>query len=137
MSLRTHNGFGNPEVLLFQAPDIVQPKGDLVWGQRLPLTAPHRIVVIRDKGQVLGYGCIVHMLTQSPTGKVMHDKGIWHRLPQQTGLECSKSHDAFAAETLPIQPQGWVVRRDGTGWQWDLVKAVVFLRPESRPVGLV
>ena len=76
MPLGAHNGLSDPEVLLFQPPDIVQAKGDLVGREGLPLSAPHRIIVVGCKIKVSGQGGIVHVLAQSSAGEVVHDHRV-------------------------------------------------------------
>ena len=108
-----------------------------MWGKRRFLTAPHRVIVIRSEIEVFGCAGVIHMLVQSTARDVMGHKGIRHNLFDELHLKIEKSGDASAAEPLPVQTQGRVVGGNRLGRQWDFIEAVVFLRPEGGPVGLI
>ena len=137
MALGAHNGLGNPKILLLEAPDIVQAKGNLVGGQRLRLSAPDRVIVVGGKVQMPGNGGVVRVLAQAAAAEVVHYHRIRDDLPQQVGLEGGEPHHALTAEALPVQPQGRVVGGDGGGGQGNFVKIVVLLGPEGGAIGVV
>ena len=137
MSLGAHNGLGDPEIPLFQAPDVVQAEGDLIGRQRLRLAAPYGVVVVGGYIQMLGHSGVIRMLAQSPAREIVDLHHAGNDLPEQPGLKGGKLHNALTAESLPVQPKSRVVGGDGSGRQRDLAKIVVRLGPKHRAVGIV
>ena len=129
--LSPHNGLGDPEIVLAQATDIIQAKGDLTGRKGGSLAAPHRVVVIGDFVQTGGQGGKVHVLSQSAAGKIMNHHRIGDFPAEDVCLEGSEGLDVPAAKSLPIHPQGRVVGCNGGGGEGNFVKIIVLLAPKG------
>ena len=137
VALGPHDGLGNPEVLPFQPPDIIQAERDFVGREGFLFPAPDRVVVIGRRVQAFGGPGIVKAPVQAPAGEVVNDHGPGGKLPNQAGLKVQEIAKDFAPEPLPVQPQGGIMGGDGGSGKGNLVKIIVFLGPEGSPVGVI
>ena len=137
VALGSHDSLGNPEVLLFQPPDMVQAEGDLMGRERALLPAPDGVIVVGGDVQVLGRLEVVHVFSQPPAGEIVENHGLGIELPKQAGLEIQEIAEAFASKPLPVQPEGGVMGGNGGSGQGNLVKAVVLLGPEGGSIDVV